>query len=482
MKNLLILIAVLLIQSSLTAQNGKPVKSESVLEQYCRQAAKVPPRDANAHFQFSLWCSQNQLGSHAAFYLKETLLIDEDHEGARDSLGYVRYGSTWVLKTEIAKRSGGSGSRRSSENPAETETTPEIVITKAPSPVAAEASATPESPAATGEEETEGSELTVDANKFAADVVRKKEWAASLSETLNIEFHTYEDQDFLVHTTLSTAKHPKMAQLVGHLKNSKKLISSFLGIKGKDALLWPAKVQFVLLRSEQQYQQFAEIVDQVDYAKNAEYGYTNEEHTTLWQPESSAAIRILATDAITYLNGTDRRVGWWLQDGIAEQIIGMGKMSRGKDARDKAYFYRNFKTAADVLSAENNEDNIYYLLESQEIKRRQEKRSRAMAMTLVDFLYRIRKSPRYLQALLRDLKGEEAPLAPPEDDEDALKTYWLSYVNFQEKALKTHFKKETEELDLLWKRHVIETAKKYSAAGGGEQRARYNPRGRNRSD
>ena len=88
----------------------------------------------------------------------------------------------------------------------------------------------------------------------------------------------------------------------------------------------------------------------------------------------------------------------------------------------------------------------------------------------------------YLQALLRDLKGEEAPLAPPEDDEDALKTYWLGYVNFQEKALRTHFKKETEELDLLWKRHVIETAKKYSAASGGEQRARFNPRGRNRSD
>ena len=143
-----------------------------MLEQYCRRAAKGPPRDANAHFQFSLWCSQNQLGSHAAFYLKETLLIDEDHEGARDSLGYVRYGSTWVLKTEIAKRSSGSGSRSSSGNPAEAETAPEIVITKAPSPVEAEAPATPEIPATTGEEGTEGSELTVDANKFAADVVR----------------------------------------------------------------------------------------------------------------------------------------------------------------------------------------------------------------------------------------------------------------------------------------------------------------------
>ena len=111
------------------------------------------------------------------------------------------------------------------------------------------------------------------------------------------------------------------------------------------------------------------------------------------------------------------------------------------------------------------------------MKQRQERRSRAMAMTLIDFLYRTRKIPRFLG----DLKGKEAPAAPPEDDEDALKTYWLSYVNFQEKALKTHFRKETEELDLLWKRHVLEMAKKYSSAA--DQRGRYpNIRGRNRND
>jgi hypothetical protein len=101
-----------------------------------------------------------------------------------------------------------------------------------------------------------------------------------------------------------------------------------------------------------------------------------------------------------------------------------------------------------------------------------------MAMTLVNFLSR--KIPRFLS----DLKGKEAPAAPPEDDADALKIYWLSYVNFQEKALKTHFKKETEELDLLWKRHVLEMAKKYAAQGG--QQSRYPDlrrlRGRNRSD
>ena len=478
MKKISILLALLFIQGPLTAQDSKPSRNEVVLEEYCKRAARVPPRDANAHFQFYLWCSQNKLARQAAFYLKETLLIDEDHEGARSSLGYVRYGNSWVMKTSIAKRTGTSGSQPTPGQPAGPESTPEtselpetpdIVITKVP-----------EDPAAG---DGEKSELVVDVSQYAADVARKKEWAATLSGNLNIEFHTYEDQDFLVHTTLSSAKHPKMGQLVANLKASKKLISNFLGVKGKDALIWPAKVQFVLLRSEQQYQQFAEIVDQVDYAKNAEYGYTNEEHTSLWQPESSAATRVLATDAVTYLYGTDRRVGWWLAEGIAEQIIGMSKLSRGKDARDKAYFYRNYKTANDVLSAENNEDNIYYLLESQAMKRRQERRSRAMAMTLVDFLYRVRKTPRYLQALLRDLKSEQAPLAAAEDDEDALKTYWLGYVNFQEKALTTHFKKETEELDLLWQRHVREMAKKYSAALGGNQQSRYpNPRGRNRSD
>ena len=83
MKKISILLAILFIQGPLTAQDSKPSKGKSVLEEYCRRAARVPPRDANAHFQFYLWCSQSKLASQAAFYLKETLLIDEDHEGAR---------------------------------------------------------------------------------------------------------------------------------------------------------------------------------------------------------------------------------------------------------------------------------------------------------------------------------------------------------------------------------------------------------------
>lgn len=471
MKRLAIITCVLSLLPVSEFLNAQDSKRAGVLKEYCTRAAKLPPRDATAHFQFYLWCSRNNFANEANFYLKETLLIDEDHRDAREALGYVRYGSSWVMRTELAKRTGKSN-RRSGEEKA-----PEIVITEAAPATKPESPVLPAEPVSVEEAGAEESELTVDVSSYSAAVASKKEWIASLSENLNIEFQTYEDQDFLIHTTLSSARHAKMAQLVAHLKAAKKLLAGLLGVKGKDARLWPAKVQLVLLRSEEQYQLFADLVDQVDYAKNAENGYTSEDHTAIWQPDSTAATRVLATDAVKYIHATDRRVGWWLSEGIAEQIIGMLKSKSGKDARDKAYFYRNFKTTADVLSSENNEDNIYYLLESQQMKRRQERRSRAMAMTLVDFIYRTRKLPRFLS----DLKGKEAPPAPPEDDEDALKIYWLSYVHFQEKVLKTHFKKETEELDLHWKRHVLEMAKKYSAVN--EQRPRYpNLRGRNRND
>ncbi len=451
--------------------NAQDSKRSDVLKEYCKRAAQLPPRDANAHFSFYLWCTENGFSNEAGFYLKEALVIDEDHGDARETLGYARYGSSWVLKADLAKRTG------SSAKPSKAEKTPELVITKAPATPDPAAPLLPAEPSSTEDAGTEDSELVVDATSYSADIARKKEWAASLAENLNIEFQTYEDQDFLIHTTLSSAKHAKVGQLLAQLKAAKKLLAGILGARGKNALLWPAKVQFVLLRSEQQFQQFAEVVDQVDYARNPESGYTKEDHTALWQPESTAALRILATDAVKYIHGTDRQVGWWFSEGVAEQVIGMLKAKSGKDARDKAYFLRNYKTTADILGAENNEDNIYYLLESLQMKQRQERRSRAMAMTLIDFLYRTRKIPRFLG----DLKGKEAPAAPPEDDEDALKTYWLSYVNFQEKALKTHFRKETEELDLLWKRHVLEMAKKYSSAA--DQRGRYpNIRGRNRND
>lgn len=469
------ILSLLLVSGFLNAQESK---RSGVLQEYCTRAAKLPPRDAYAHFQFYLWCNQNNLASEAGFYLKETLLIDEDHADARTALGYVRYGSSWVLQTEVAKRTGKSSPPGGSAKEAGVEKTPEIVITKASPSVELESPVLPgAAPSAKEETETPESELEVDVTSYSAEVAAKKEWAATMSANVNIVFHTYEDQDFLIHTTLSSARHAKMGQLLSHLKAAKKLLGGLLGVKGKDALLWPAKVQFVLLRSEQQFQSFAEIVDEVDYAKNPESGYTKEDHTALWEPNSSAAIRILATEAVKYIHGTDRRVGWWLSEGVAEQVIGVMKNKSGKDARDKAYFLRNYKTTADILSAENNEDNIYYLLESLQMRNRQERRSRAMAMTLVDFLQRSRRVPRFLG----DLKGKEAPLAPPEDDEDALKIYWLSYVNFQEKMLKTHFKKETEELDLRWKHHVLEMAKKYSA--GAEQRPRYpNLRGRNRND
>ena len=71
-------------------------------------------------------------------------------------------------------------------------------------------------------------------------------------------------------------------------------------------------------------------------------------------------------------------------------------------------------------------------------------------------------------------------MTPEEEDDDGWKTYWLSYFAFQEKTLKAQFRKDTDDLDKLWKRHVIDTAAKY-----GNVETEGNParrlRGRNRN-
>ena len=106
--------------------NAQDSKRSDVLKEYCKRAAQLPPRDANAHFSFYLWCTENGFSNEAGFYLKEALVIDEDHGDAREALGYARYGSSWVLKADLAKRTG------SSAKPSKAEKTPELVITKAP--------------------------------------------------------------------------------------------------------------------------------------------------------------------------------------------------------------------------------------------------------------------------------------------------------------------------------------------------------------
>lgn len=118
---------------------------------------------------------------------------------------------------------------------------------------------------------------------------------------------------------------------------------------------------------------------------------------------------------------------------------------------------------------------IFDMLESRELKRREEDRGSAMARTLVNFFYTQRRKG--FSNLLVDLKGPEAPLPPDEEDDDGWKTYWLNYFAFQEKTLKKHFRKDAEALDALWKRHTLTQAKKYQGSeGSGNERQN---RGRN---
>ena len=475
--------------SPLIAQSDGSDTSRELITEFCRRAAKVAPLDAGSHYELAYWCSQNRLSKHAKTYLTRTIAIDSDHAAARKALGYERHGSGWVLSAAKAARRKSEGNGYG-EGDGEDEGTgePDVVIIE---PHNADEATTDNRPGvpppgdgtatAPGDSEAMAEDTTlteVDAGVFAQLLEEKKEWAQLVAERMQHELQTYEDPDFLIHTTLPSIRHQKVTQLRHHLKAAKQLIEQTLGLKGSKVPLWPAKVQFLVMRSDTQYEQFAELIDDEQYANRNDGAYTKEGHTVLFNPASFLVVRRLALDAMETLHGAQKQYSWWINEGVAERLVAVTKMSRGTSDREKQSFYRNYKYVADIAKSGKDELSIYDLLESRELKRRDTEGGRSKAMTLVDFLSRSRRKG--FTTLLTDLKGPDAPLVPDEEDDDGWKTYWLNYFAFQEKTLEVIFKKNTDELDLLWKRHVVETASKYSGSSDTANEALRRLRGRNR--
>jgi hypothetical protein len=451
------------------------------LQEYCRRAAALSPLDADAHFELGSWASENGLVKQARRSFEQTVAIDADHLGAREALGYVRHGTGWVLASSLEASGDRREPQKGTQDPA-IKGAAAGAAAAAEAPVKSSSAAVPAEtePPAPGTAEAGGEEIdaTVEAAALDPELAAKKEWAAAVSERMQSPFETYEDSDFLVHTTLPSLRHPKVLQLIAHLKATKKLVASFLGVNAAKTKLWPAKVQFLLLRSEEQYEQFAELVDDEDYAKNPDGGYTKGEHTVLANPVSPLVVRRLAEDAVERLHGRERRFAWWIVEGSAEWLVSQSKMTAGADEVEKQSYYRHFKTAADLINAKDKNRHIDDLLQSRELKPAEKERERALAMTLVDFLYRSKRKGFY--DLLAELKSASAPVPPAEEveDQDAWNTYWLNVSVFQEKALDKHFRKNTHELDVLWKKHVLEFASKHSA--GSTSTPPRGTRGRNR--
>ncbi len=75
-------------------------------DRYEEKRKALAPDSAPGHFLLGTWCRQHGLQKEAEAEFREVLRIDPDHAEARQALGYVRQGTTWITKEELHRRRG----------------------------------------------------------------------------------------------------------------------------------------------------------------------------------------------------------------------------------------------------------------------------------------------------------------------------------------------------------------------------------------
>jgi hypothetical protein len=76
-------------------------QTPTILEEYEARRKEIAEDDAEGHFQLALWCRENGLAAKCELGLRDALLIDPNHEGARIELDYVFYGGKWVHTSSL---------------------------------------------------------------------------------------------------------------------------------------------------------------------------------------------------------------------------------------------------------------------------------------------------------------------------------------------------------------------------------------------
>jgi hypothetical protein len=282
-----------------------------------------------------------------------------------------------------------------------------------------------------------------------SELQRKKAWAAEAAQKIAATFVTVEDRDFLIHTTLPKGSR-ELATLRASLAGLKKLLAGIVGAR-TNATIWPGKLQFVLLRSEPEYERFAQMVDGEASAKNPDGAYTKDGHTALWKPDSPLLAELLGESALENFEGSDRWVGWWLRDGVAVLLL-----ASSPEGQKQETYKRSFFLAADLLKAEGDNYKVFNLLETRDYKSSSADRNRALALTLVDYL--VKKNRTGLGSLIKALKSDKAPAparSPAEQD-----SFHLSYISFQSQAIESAFGMQVSALDGRWKEYVHQMAQK----------------------
>ncbi len=474
MKPALFLLSALTVFAPAGISSAADAKAE-----YIGRVSALPPRSADAHVELAEWCKQNGLEAQATQLLEKALSIDSDCEKARSALGYKRHGITWVKAgdkppsfvrpTIKPASSSGEPTQPSPTAPAASgakESTPTPEPATATESAGAGAKSSPETSTPEGTSTPEPTAKTVPRpgpsgpaapaatkpqDTFAAEVEKKKAWAKSAAEKLQTTFNVYEDADFLVHSTLPT-KAKEMSTLQLNLRLLKKTLAPIIGATGSTKI-WPDKLQLVLLKSEPEYERFANLIDGMASAKNPEGAYVRGDHAVLHNPETEALPRFMGETALRRLGGSDRWVAWWLTEGIGELLF-----TQSPAGQKKEHYQNSMKYAGDVLKAEGETIKIYNLLDTADYKTKDSTRNRALALSLVDFL--VRKNRSGFQDLIRQLKSESAP-APPAagiDSKEEFSAFHLSYISFQEKTLESAFHMSISALQERWKAQTIQTA------------------------
>ncbi len=498
--------------AALLAALPRTASADGKSEYYTRLVA-LAPRSADAHVQLGEWCRQAGLESEALECFKKAVAIDTDCAQARQVLGYRRYGTGWRKegeKTAGFERPGGSSRRPSVALPASAAASPAPGLDTASGGVAssrpgAASSVLPEAPASAETdkpassaiepgksppvppEETEvtakkvpaqapgsppetppaatppGARPGAQTEELAAEIEKKKAWAKAASEKIQAAFFTYEDNDFLVHSTLPASSR-EMKLLLFNLKGLKKTIAIVIGVSGS-ARIWPDKLQLVLLKSEPEYERFANMVDAIQSAKNPEGAYTSGSHSVLVSPDSDALARILGETALRRLNGSEKWVAWWLEQGVAELVFAQSPAGQKKE-----HYANTIKYAADVIKAEGEILKIFNLLETPSYKDKDSTRNRALALSLVHFLFK--KSQGGFHDLIKTLKSDAAPAPPPADSKskEEFNAFHLSYISFQEKAIESSFRMSLSAIQERWKAFTLQAAEAIKAQETAEEK------------
>lgn len=439
---LLLISAAISLAGARSARSSPEVPPEK-LPDYLDRLASTSPRDADAYVALAKWCLEQGLDAEARQAFEQAIAIDSDCPAARAALGYVRYGTGWrregaPSRRPPARRPAGSGSTVEPRDEGRTDSHRTRDGRKGITAVA-EARGSAERPA----ESLAGTETVP--NRLE----EKKNWAAQAADRFGISFTTYEDRDFLVHSTFSR-KDRNFRRVLDDLRGLRKIVSGVLGARSR-TVIWPDKLQIVLLRSEPEYDRFALNIDGLQSARNPQGAYTKGDHTVLFKPDSEALPALIGRTALDEVYDSDRPVGWWLRDGVEKVVVAGSPWGTSRN-----YWEQAFVDAASTLSEDKEGAGIFMLLETADEPRRRSEKNSALAMTLTQYL--MKRSRRGFTEFVKELKSDQAP--PPTTTTDGVNTYLLNYVSFQEKALKSHFNMSVPVLGERWKDYVVRNGEK----------------------